>query len=301
MSGEADIQMAAETFTKTSRAYYRMFLGMWTSGRAPNAIYSESELLKGAGEKEPEWDNPAQLTRINGLDSAFTSGGDRSPAVDLICGRVKGIHCVHFSLVKEIPIDPEEEKKGFAPSHQIVSNWRKHCEEMGVSPQHAGYDNSGSGKAFGHIVDMEWSPLVKKIDFGGNPSGRPINLGDDTKLVYGNRVSELWIQPKAYIRQGQISGIPTEVIQELVARQYAENQGAGKLTVEQKKKMKARIGKSPDLADAFVIAIEVAIQAGLLDSVEQKAILGRARDSFSTKKVRFRMSSKGRKVKHLRF
>jgi hypothetical protein len=38
--------------------------------------------------------------------------------------------------------------------------------------------------------------------------------------------------------------------------------------VEEKADMKKRLGKSPDLADTFVILVEVAILNGLLDVVE---------------------------------
>ena len=188
-----------------------------------------------------------------------------------------------------------------APSHQVVINWRNMSVDRGISPQCAGFDNSGAGIAFGHIVDMEWSPKVKKIEFGGSPSGRVISLNGDTKLEFANRVSELWVQPKPYIRQSQISGLPSSVMEELVAREYDENQSGHKLKIEAKKKMRTRTGKSPDLADSFVVLVDVAIQNRLLDSQEQKAILTRAQSEFRGKRKRFGMSSTGRKSKKLKF
>lgn len=298
MPSQAVMDAAKETYTATSRYYYRMYKAMWCSDKAPNAIYSESELMKASGTDEPEWDNPEQLTRICGLDSAFTSGGDRSPSIEALCGRVKGAWHLHIVCINEIPID---DTRDMAPSHQIVINWRNMSVDRGISPQCAGFDNSGAGIAFGHIVDMEWSPKVKKIEFGGSPSGRVISLNGDTKLEFANRVSELWVQPKPYIRQSQISGLPSSVMEELVAREYDENQSGHKLKIEAKKKMRTRTGKSPDLADSFVVLVDVAIQNRLLDSQEQKAILTRAQSEFRGKRKRFGMSSTGRKSKKLKF
>jgi hypothetical protein len=140
----------------------------------------------------------------------------------------------------------------------------------------------------------------QKINFGGKPSGRVINLDGESNDEYANRVSELWVQPKKFIRSGQITGLPSNVIEELVAREYDEQQSGHKLKVEKKAKMKARTGKSPDLADAFVILVEVAILNGLLDSEEEKAILGSAHQRFKAARKSFRLQSSGRTTRKLK-
>ena len=50
--------------------------------------------LPGALE-EPEWDNPNSLIFIRGLDSSYTSGGDRSVATYGVYGRAGGINHLH--------------------------------------------------------------------------------------------------------------------------------------------------------------------------------------------------------------
>jgi hypothetical protein len=71
------------------------------------------------------------------------------------------------------------------------------------------------------------------------------------------------------VRQGQIRGLPEDLIEELCQRKWhPKNHSATCACVEEKADMKKRLGRSPDLADTFVILVEVAILNGLLDVVE---------------------------------
>lgn len=295
MPTQASIDACAKQYGENSRYYYRMFVGMWASDKAPNAIYSESELLPSCTEEEPKWDYPPTLIGV-GLDSSFTSGGDRSVNVPGKFGVVNGKKHLHVLPYETLDI---EDKKGLSPSHQIAQAWIHGCKTKGVPPRAAGFDNSGAGKSFGHIIDMDWSPNTKKIEFGGKASGRPYILDGDTQEEFYNRVSELWIQPKTYFRAGQITGMSPDIVDELVERQLHDTYSGAKLRVEEKKKMKGRIGKSPDLADGFVILVEVGIQNGWLDSVEQKTILKRADAVFQEKRKTLKIKQ-GRRPKMLR-
>jgi hypothetical protein len=68
---------------------------------------------------------------------------------------------------------------------------------------------------------------------------------------------------------GQIRGVPDDVVEELCQRKWhAKNHSASCACVEEKADMKKRLGRSPDLADTFVILVEVAILNGLLDVME---------------------------------
>lgn len=267
MPTQESIDAAARDFGPKSRKYYRMFVGMWCSDKAPNAIYSESELLGGSG-PEPEWDNSTNLIHGAGLDISFTSGGDRSASVEFKCGTVKGVKHFHVDQVVILDVDAEN----INPTYEILHQWKDRCVLKGINPKHAGLDASGAGVPAGQYVNMNWSPYCRKVDFGGKPSGREYVLSRDAKQDYYNLASELWIQPKLFLRSGQISGLTTDIIEELVAREYHTQEGA-KLRIEAKKDIKGRTGRSPDLADAFVIALYVAVLNGLLDNLEEKSIL----------------------------
>ena len=294
MPGRAEMQAAERDFGRNSRKYCGMYLGSWSDEKDAGCVYSETELM--GSEDNVDWDNDSPRHFASGLDSSFTTGGDRSVAVEGICGRVKGQKVL---LVTGYKVFDMEDGVQLAPSHQIVQQWRDRSIEKLISPSATGFDNSGAGLAFGHIVDMEWSPTVKKINFGGAPSGRKYSLEGDTKLEFSNRVSELWIQPKQYFRHSQIRGLSPEIVQELVVRRYRDKGDGAKLCVERKTDYKSRTGSSPDLADAFCVLVDVCIQNGWLDSVEEKAIIQRAHSKFTENRKKFGFRT--RKTKQLKF
>lgn len=73
------------------------------------------------------------------------------------------------------------------------------------------------------------------------------------------------------IRTGQFKGLLPDVISEMTSRTYTENDKAALTEVESKTKMKLRTKKSPDLADAVFLALEIARQRGGLSSNEDAA------------------------------
>jgi len=152
----------------------------------------------------------------------------------------------------------------------MINQLRELCQFHGIPPQCTGFDETGGGVVFGQWLRSNWSHAVKGVKFGEKPTDRrPDSTNEST--VYKNRVTQLWVQPKAMVRQGQIRGIPQDVVDELCQRKWHPRNHTGKVTcVEEKKDMKKRTGKSPDLGDTFCILVEVALENGFLDTVEIK-------------------------------
>jgi hypothetical protein len=91
----------------------------------------------------------------------------------------------------------------------------------------------------------------------------PVSATDNTPSSdrYVNRVSELWFGSKELIRNGQLRGIDRELAREMCARKYSCQKGVGlRMLVESKVDMKARVGASPDIADAAAILVELCRQ-----------------------------------------
>jgi hypothetical protein len=61
------------------------------------------------------------------------------------------------------------------------------------------------------------------------------------------------------MRSGQLKGIVPDLAKEMTGRKYNTTAG-GKVTVEPKRDYKLRLGKSPDLADAFFLGLDLARQ-----------------------------------------
>jgi hypothetical protein len=251
-----------------SRGYYRFVKAFWCPDGAANSIYSEVELINGCAldPQEPRWD--AHPFTLSGLDPSFSRGGDRSCAVFAKLGKVDGRTHLHFCHFQTLVEDIQDKKT--ALSHQIARQWRDACEEWGVKPIHAALDNTGAGTPFGHIVDMEWSPAVQKVNFQGKASERTVVFRNEDCQFY-NKNSELWIQPKEFIRSNQISGISKEMMAELVDREYHEKEGRT-LRVESKEDAKKRLKRSPDLCDGALLVIEKAVTLGQLRSEEVRKV-----------------------------
>ncbi len=78
---------------------------------------------------------------------------------------------------------------------------------------------------------------------------------------YSKRISEMWYSVREAVESKQIRDLPKEVMEEGCQRMFSIVKG-NKVEVEPKEDMNERMGKSPDLFDAFAIAIEGARQRG---------------------------------------
>ena len=261
---------------KRSRGYYRFVLAFWCPDGAENSVYSETEMMQGGAltEAEPRWDHEPIV--VTGLDPSFSRNGDRSQACFGKVGKVNGVD--HFHVCYETLISEDASDKTTPLTHQIVYGWVEVCKEWGVLPTRAAMDNTGSGISFGHVVDKEWSPAVQKVNFQGSPSDQKVKFRME-ECEYFNKNSELWIQPKEFIRSGQITGISKELMEEMVEREF-HGKETRKLRVESKEDVKKRMKKSPDRADAFLLAFEKAVTMGLMRSEEVKEVTQMANNGW---------------------
>ena len=84
-----------------------------------------------------------------------------------------------------------------------------------------------------------------------------------------NRVSELWFVGKEFCRTKQLFGISTDLAQEITGRNYDMVKGSTlRMKIESKPEYKARFGRSPDLADAAFLCLDLARQRHGLVAVD---------------------------------
>lgn len=74
-------------------------------------------------------------------------------------------------------------------------------------------------------------------------------------------MSELWFAVRLIIESGQFKALPEDVMNEGCMREWRLVPGP-KVEVEPKENTKLRMGRSPDLFDALVAAVEGARQRG---------------------------------------
>jgi hypothetical protein len=244
-----------------SAEFWRMCRSFHAPIGTVDVLYSEADLLAGHCASRIPSDGLSWLgprVRWSSLDPSYTNGGDRSVQWFGWWGVLtNGIWTLCFD--KYLLLRDEVSDK--APrDYQIVRKFRDNCHREGVQPENAAYDGTAAS-SFGAIISEEWSPKVLKVEFGGAPSDRPVAANDPRKAndLFDRRVSELWGVGREFMRAGQLKGMPPELCRELKARKYETSKRGGNviIVIEEKKKMKLRIGFSPDIADSALVGLEL--------------------------------------------
>jgi hypothetical protein len=268
------IAQAKTAFGEDSMEYWAQIRGMFCPTGMERTVWSELELINAMPKVlESEWDSqPSAFAAA--IDPAFVTGGDRTPLMWGECGTVNGkktLNILGYRIIQEAAgsvLSETGEEVPISVSESVINQFREHCELYRIPPRRAGFDATGGGVVFGQWLHTKWSHAVHGIRFGEKPVERRPDAKNDEK-IYKNRVTQLWVQPKALVREGQIRGIPEDVVEELCQRKWHATKHTGTSScVEEKADMKKRLGKSPDLADTFVILVEVCILNGLLDVIE---------------------------------
>lgn len=287
MASAEHIEQSKTTFGEDSLEFWAQIRGMFCPTGMETSVWSEIELLnaeKPVGEDEWDVDSPVTVARFGGtqlpraaaLDPGFTTGGDRSPIMWAEFGRIKGVKTMNIlglRIASEVPSESEDgspisEEDQITVSENVINQFQQLCIDNSIPPHHAGFDATGGGTVFGQWLRTKWSGNVHGVRFGEKPKERRAD-SHEAEIVYENRVTQLWVQPKALVRMGQIRGIPHDVVEEMCLRRWHPKKNTGaKTCVEEKKEMKKRTGKSPDLGDTFCILVDVAITMGLLDVQE---------------------------------
>lgn len=233
-------------------------------------VYEPAELsLHKADQRvqDTAWKEPPTLWA--GLDPAYVSKGDMPTIVPIRCGVVMD----DWFLIEALePIRVMLDAQGSKPaSHQILDYLYQWQQKSGCPLQNIGYDCTHS--AFGDLIkgDERFGRLPYGVQFSGAGASDALIMrpGDNAGTLrnnerFGNRVTELWLMGRDFMRAGQLRGIVGAVHSEMCKRLYDDpihRNGRTLLMVESKEKMKKRTkGKSPDAADAFFIGLATIIK-----------------------------------------
>ena len=250
---------------ENSRAYWRMVRGFWSPTGAEDAVFSENDILLSGGYDNIIWQQAP--VRIAGLDPSFTDGGDRVIGMIGEIGQASnGILTLKFCEWIEFHDDMSRTDPR---TFQMAEQFRDWCISKGIPPYNAAIDSTGGGAPFWDVLAKLWSDKILRVGFGGSPTERRVSETDraSARTRYSNRATQLWYSMVDLLRAGQLKGISKEMSQELTARRYTTRKAPPddqdklglQYIIEPKKEMKARIGHSPDLADAGAVLTELAI------------------------------------------
>jgi hypothetical protein len=242
-----------------SPRYWSEVRGFWPPDGLVRTVFTEGELVRQRTSKGWVWvGNDIRVAA--GFDPSF-GGGDRAILRFVKWGPVEGgLDGVLLEDKVQITVDA---RAGEPPNFQMAKKVRAECESRGVKHEQLGVDASGGGRVFCDILEREWGPVIR-IESGGKPSSRTVSYEDQRPATeaYDRRVTELWYQARELQMSGQLRGLDPETAVEFCSRRYEDDRR--KVVLETKDEYKKRHGRSPDLADAVVIALEAAQQLGLV-------------------------------------
>jgi len=253
-----------------SRAYMRMVRAVFFDGDENESIYSETELVNTGAVSPAEWQSKPIL--VAGLDPAFTNGGDRTVLFFAQVGyEVSGSFSIEF--LNHYLLSDDATNKAVPRTYQIVKQVADLCKKHNVPSENLAVDATGAGSPFCDVLAGEWGGDFLRVSFGGKASDRRVSA--NSKLtgeeLYVNRVSELWFVGKELMRTRQLRGVSSELAREITNRNYdLVKSGTLRVKIETKPDYKARMGRSPDLADAAFLALDCARQRMGLVAIEPR-------------------------------
>lgn len=263
------IANTAAFFGKDSQEFYSQCVGSLQVGQLARRVLTRDLCEKFGAFENVIWDGAHERRSIVGLDAAYS--GDRCVITELEWGKsVDGINTLKINAPVLVPISV---KSPLIPEDQISEFCKTYCEQRNIPPENFFHDSTGRG-SLGTSLARVWSNKCNPVEFGGNPTERPVSLDlfvedEDTGQKrlkrcnehYQKFVSELWFAARYAIEARQLKNLNEETMEEGCMREWNRVKN-DKIEVESKKDMRERVGRSPDLFDSLVIAIEGARRLG---------------------------------------
>lgn len=252
-------------------------------GQGTRRVLTRQMCTKFGAFNEPNW-RDSNRKSIAFLDAAYRGvGGDRcvfgelqygveipplseeslvSTMVSQSVGQQLGRHIIALIDLVSIPLSTE--LGADSPEDQIVKFVMTQCVNRGIKPEQFYYD-AGMRTSLVTAFSRLWDPLVNSVDCGGRPSERNVSseIVIPCREYYSKFVTELWFNVRYSVEAGQFRGMTEECCTEFSQREWKMVSG-NRIEVEAKEEMKAKTGRSPDLADAVAIGMYGARQRGFV-------------------------------------
>jgi len=263
---------------RKTRNFMRFHSATFFDGDSADTVYTDAEIMMSGALKPRVIKNP---TRCAGVDPSYSDGGDNTCMVVFDEGFDEtGQHCIQFVALEYIVEDVLD--KVNPRTLQIAEKIKALCKKYSIKYENLGIDaSSGSGQGICDMLRLQIdSNAFLRVQFGGSASDKRISASSKItgRQRYKNRATELFMQGKQYLLGRQIGGLPQVIVRQMCQRTLLEpTKGEHGLVyqIERKKDYKARVGSSPDEADAFFVCVEVARERRLFtpsDPVPQKAM-----------------------------
>jgi len=259
---DAMIEADAAYYGRDSLQFSMMNLGVMPKDGGSRRVITTGLCEQKRAFDDVLWASKDKLTVVAGLDAAYSgTGGDRCVLTQMTFGPdINGDILLAFNGQHIVPVDPRSSE---TPEEQIARWVMAFCESNDIPAENLGFDSTGRG-SLGTAFARIWSAAVEPVEFGGRPSmERRVSVADGRSEAdaYGKKVSALWFASRNVVECQQLRRVPRDAVEEAQWREWVINRN-GSVDVEPKEKMKERMGRSPDLWDSAVVAIEMARKRG---------------------------------------
>lgn len=273
--GKNKIEAVRSFWGEDSLQFYSQCKGVMKKGLLSRRVITSDLCKIHKAFEEVVWLND-QRTKIFALDAAYSGeGGDRCVGGHIEFGQmISGGVGIKVHPPKVVPVKLSEEKTA---EDQIASWCKEYCDANGIKMEDGFYDSTGRGTLGAAFARLLGNKVPVPVEFGGKASKRPVrhDLFVEELNVYQVRtkrlkrcdehykkfVTELWFSVRYTIESEQLRELPREVMEEGCLREYGMT-NSNLIEIEAKQDTKLRMGRSPDLFDWLVTAVEGARQRG---------------------------------------
>lgn len=273
---QSSIDSTVSFYGKKSQQYFTQCVGIMKTGLISRRVINR-ELCKQFHAFDTVIWATTKRTKIYAVDAAYGNiGGDRCVGGKIEFGRdISNRIVIEVGTPVIIPV--QYSAGGVQSEDQIAEYVKTECEQYGIPADCVFFDSTGRG-SLGTSFARLWSADVNPVEFGGNPTTRPVCqdiyiVDDKTKARrlklcsehYSKFVTELWFSVRYSIESDQLRNLPVDVMEEGCQREWKIVKG-NKIEIESKVEMKERTGRSPDLFDWLATALEGARRKGFMIS-----------------------------------
>lgn len=244
--------------------------GWWAPSGLSNTVMDDALLEQFSTSTKAIWKGGYSMCAA--FDPAFEGGDRRVLQVFKLGEFTNGITGIELQAPVIVAVDMTQDTRflhyGIADAVQaLCENYECDGRKQPIAPQDFMMDTSGEAGGLFSIMSGRWSPLIQACEFGGAANkeqmfpDRPVTWYE----TYANRVTMLWYVFRRYIEGGQIRGLTDpETRAELTGRLKEDKLRGGKIAIQPKSKMKGMKHRSPDKADACVVAAELLRRRGIV-------------------------------------
>jgi len=247
--------------TLNSPGHWQFNRAVFRDARTELAIYTEADIAFYGVDSQESFKWAGKVTPIAAWDPSF-GGSDRSMVRhgwigDAYVGEMQILKCVLMGKAQPISVDM---KLPETHTTQACTAFMNFCKEHKIeNPSQTIMDVTGGGGAYYDRLSEIWGGGCLPANFGVEATAIPVS-GSNPKPAneeFGDKMTEIWCVPPQLFRSGQVRGIDLETSKELTARQFDGQDKKGRVKVESKETLRKRTGKSPDLAEATLLILQL--------------------------------------------